>query len=100
VHGEGISNSIIEYMTLGKPVVANDAGGTKEIVHHNVNGYLIRHETETEMIRLITGLIDDPEKCTAFGKAGRQIIEVSFLLDNMGEAFEQTYQYCIMKNEK
>ncbi len=40
-HGEGISNSIIEYMSLGRPVMANDAGGTKEIVHHNVNGYLV-----------------------------------------------------------
>src|SRR5699024_5560529 len=32
VHGEGISNSILEYMCLAKPVLANDAGGTNEIV--------------------------------------------------------------------
>src|SRR5690606_16758822 len=27
-HGEGVSNAILEYMALNKPVIANDAGGT------------------------------------------------------------------------
>jgi glycosyltransferase involved in cell wall biosynthesis len=91
VNGEGISNAIIEYMSLARPVIANDSGGTKEIVHHNVNGYLITRETENEIAGLITGLIDDPEKCSAFGRSGRKLIEESFLLDKMGKAFEQTY---------
>ena len=41
VHGEGISNSIIEYMGLGKPVIATRGGGTNEVVIDNQNGYLI-----------------------------------------------------------
>jgi glycosyltransferase involved in cell wall biosynthesis len=92
VHGEGISNAVMEYMSLGKPVIANDAGGTKEIVYHNVNGYLVNRQSESEMIGMITELIDNPEKRAAFGKAGRQIIEASFSLDKMGKAFEQTYE--------
>lgn len=91
-HGEGISNSIIEYMCLSMPVMANDAGGTKEIVHHNVNGYLVTHQTENEIVALITELIDNPDKCRAFGKAGRRLIEQNFLIEKMGEAFEQTYE--------
>jgi glycosyltransferase involved in cell wall biosynthesis len=92
VHGEGISNAIMEYMGLGKPVIANDAGGTKEIVHHNENGYLVTQPSETEIATLITTLIDNREKCAAFGKAGRQIIEESFSLERMGVAFEEMYQ--------
>jgi glycosyltransferase involved in cell wall biosynthesis len=92
VHGEGISNSIVEYMGLARPVVANDAGGTKEIVQHNVNGYLVTRQTENEIIGLITSLIDNPEKCASFGKAGRKIIEESFSIAKMGKAFEQTYR--------
>lgn len=91
VHGEGISNSIIEYMCLAKPVIANDSGGTREIVHDQVNGYLVTQQTEEEIIGLITGLIDNPDKCAAFGKAGKQIIDASFSLDRMGNAYEQTY---------
>lgn len=91
VHGEGISNAIIEYMSLGRPVIANNAGGTKEIVHHNVNGYLVTRQSEAEITGMVLDLIDNPEKCTAFGKAGRKIIEASFSLDRMGKAFEQAY---------
>jgi glycosyltransferase involved in cell wall biosynthesis len=96
-HGEGISNSIIEYMSLARPVMANDAGGTREIVHHNVNGYLVTHQTENEIAALITELIDNPEKCSAFGKAGRKIIEEEFLIEKMGKAFEQTYEDVLIR---
>ena len=98
VHGEGISNAVMEYMSLARPVIANDAGGTKEIMHHNVNGYLVTQQPDNEMIGMITDLIDNPEKRIAFGKAGRQIIEGSFSLNRMGQAFEQTY-HDILKPE-
>ncbi|MBO9200511.1 MULTISPECIES: glycosyltransferase family 4 protein [Niastella] len=99
ISGEGISNSIIEYMSLSKPVIANEVGGTKELVHHGKNGYLVGQQTEKEIIELITGLIDDPEKCSAFGKAGRRIIETSFALERMGKAFAQTYQDVLSEEE-
>lgn len=99
-HGEGISNSIIEYMSLGMPVMANDAGGTKEIVHHNVNGYLVTHQTENEIAALISGLIDNPEKCRAFGKAGRRMIEEKFVVEKMGKAFEQTYKEVLSRSRR
>lgn len=79
-------------MGLGKPVIANDAGGTNEVVHHNVNGYLVTSQSETEITGLIMSLIDNPEKRSAFGKAGREMIEASFSLDKMGKAFEETYE--------
>lgn len=99
-HGEGISNSIMEYMSLGRPVMANDAGGTKEIVQHNVNGYLVTHQTENEMAALITELIDNPEKCRAFGNAGRKTIEDDFLVEKMGWAFEQTYEVVLNRSRR
>jgi glycosyltransferase involved in cell wall biosynthesis len=99
VHGEGISNSIMEYMSLAKPVLANDAGGTKEIVHHNKNGYLIVNQNEEEIIALIIGLINDQEKCKSFGKVGKRIIEESFSLGRMGKAFEQVYEEVLANKE-
>jgi glycosyltransferase involved in cell wall biosynthesis len=100
VHGEGISNAIIEYMSLARPVIANDAGGTREIVHHNVNGYLVTSQSENEIAELITTLIDNSEKCTAFGKAGRALIESTFSIDSMGKAFEQTYEEVMVNKLK
>jgi glycosyltransferase involved in cell wall biosynthesis len=92
IHGEGLSNSILEYMALGKPVIANDSGGTKEIVHHNKNGYLITNQTVDEIAQLILDLLDDKEKYQAFATANKNIIEEMFALDKMGKSFEQIYQ--------
>lgn len=95
VHGEGISNAIIEYMALGKPVIANDAGGTREIVRNGENGYLIREESPEQIAVLINRLLDNPEKMKEMGEKSRLRIEAYFSLDNMGRAFEKVYQSLI-----
>jgi glycosyltransferase involved in cell wall biosynthesis len=91
-NGEGISNAILEYMALGKPVIANAAGGTKEIVHHKKNGYLIQSETVEEIAALIIGLINDQERIESFGKESKRIIAETFTLDKMGKKFELVYK--------
>lgn len=97
VDGEGFSNSIMEYMALGKPVIANNAGGTKELVRHNENGYLIGKESAEEIAELIIGLIDDQEKYKLFSATSRRIIEESFSIEKMGKAFEQVYNEAITR---
>lgn len=97
VHGEGISNAIMEYMSLSKPVVANDAGGTKEIVCHSINGYLLETQTVDEIHQMIIELIDHKEKRYLFGMEGRKKIEREFSLESMGEAFIEIYQNALEK---
>jgi glycosyltransferase involved in cell wall biosynthesis len=93
LHGEGISNSITEYFALGKPVIANNAGGTKEIVKNGINGFLITNETNEEVSILINSLlIDDKDKCIAMGQAGRKLIHESFTIARMGKEFRIAYQ--------
>ena len=38
-HGEGISNAILEFSALSKPVIATSGGGTTEIIEDHVNGF-------------------------------------------------------------
>ncbi len=92
VHGEGISNAIMEYMALGKPVIATDAGGTNEIVHHNENGYLITDQSVEGIATLVTDLIDNPEKCQEFGENSKKYIAENFSLNKMGREFETVYR--------
>lgn len=92
VHGEGISNSLMEFMALSKPVIANDAGGTKEILKHNENGFLITDQTDEEIASLIEYLIDSPEKRLRFGEAGKRIIDKHFSLETMGNEFDKVYK--------
>jgi len=91
VHGEGISNTILEYMALGKPVIANDTGGTGEIVRNNQTGYLVGDQPIAEIAGLIVELLDQPEKRVEMGRRGRQIVRESFTLEKMGREFESLY---------
>jgi glycosyltransferase involved in cell wall biosynthesis len=67
VHGEGISNSLIEYMALGKPVIATRGGGTNEAVIHNKNGYLINAEDCNSLVECIERLRNDRNLRTNMG---------------------------------
>lgn len=95
VNGEGFSNSIMEYMALSKPVIANAAGGTKELVQHNENGYLITNQPEEEITQMVLELLSDHGKRLRFGLKSREIIEQSFLLEIMGQNFESVYKELI-----
>jgi glycosyltransferase involved in cell wall biosynthesis len=90
-HAEGVSNSILEYMALGKPVIANDAGGTREVVKHKANGYLIDSESPEEIAKMVIELILDRNKRYEMGLAGRRLVAEKFTLDNMGKIYEEVY---------
>ncbi|MBR9776078.1 MAG: glycosyltransferase family 4 protein [Cytophagales bacterium] len=92
VHGEGISNALIEYMALGLPVIANDAGGTKELIVPGENGVLITQETDEEIAMSITELLDHPEKRMKYGEAGQRKIKDCFTIQKMGENFLKLYE--------
>jgi glycosyltransferase involved in cell wall biosynthesis len=73
VDHEGCSNSILEYMYLGKPVVATDVGGNHELVKPGVNGYLVPPKNPEALAASILSLIENPEKARAMGEKGRAI---------------------------
>ena len=91
VHGEGISNSILEYMALGKPVVANNTGGTCEIVKNGINGILVEDENPEIIADIIIKLIEDEKTRQKYGAAGKASIEKTFTIEKMGNAFERVY---------
>ncbi len=91
VHGEGISNSILEYMAMGKPVVATDGGGTPEILADGRTGFLVPPYKPEEMAARIAFLLDNPEKAAQMGAEGRKRIETEFAISRMTEHYITIY---------
>ncbi len=60
-YGEGISNSILEYMAAGAAVVATDIGATSEIIENYKNGLLIQEASVNELIKNIKLLKEDKD---------------------------------------
>jgi len=90
-YSEGISNTIIEYMACGKPVIANDAGGTREIITNNKTGFLLTNETTEEIACIISELIDNKDKRNTIGENAKLLIADHFSIDRMGADFCNLY---------
>lgn len=96
--GEGISNSIIEYMALAKPVIATDAGGTNELVQDGVSGFLVDENT-AEIVKKINSLLDDSKKRKEMGEKGREIVHKKFELERMGRQFANLYHSLLKESD-
>jgi glycosyltransferase involved in cell wall biosynthesis len=84
---EGFSNSIMEYMALGLPVVCGDGGGNPELVRHGVTGFIVTPGDPAALAERLAYLRARPDERRAMGAAGREVI-VNEL--SVGAMVEQT----------
>ena len=89
--GEGVSNTILEYLALGKAVVVDRDGGTSEFVIEGYNGFFANDKSIDEVADLIIKLIDDESLRLSLGANGKKTISKNFTLDKMGSDFEKVY---------
>ncbi|MBD0852596.1 glycosyltransferase [Maribacter arenosus] len=92
MHGEGISNAILEYMALGKPTVATIGGGTDEVVDHMKTGILVAPGSPKIMANQLIYLLDLPTEMKRMGHEGKSRLERSFSLSKMTSAYYALYQ--------
>lgn len=100
IHGEGISNSIMEYMMLGKPVVATDSGGTAEIVKDGETGFLVPAFDADVMADRMERLLNDSPTKTAMGECGKHWIAEAFSLERMTENYYNLYHETLNNQHK
>ncbi len=93
---EGISNSILEYMALGKPVIATSGGGTDEIVVHEKTGFLISTQNRNELAEKMEFLLNNSDLCLKMGQAGQQRINQMFSITGMTSNYVSLYKKITM----
>lgn len=97
---EGISNSILEYMAMSKPVIATDGGGTCEIVENNVTGFLVRQSDPDELAEKIDKLLKDKVLRDKMGSNGNNRIQEVFSIENMADKYIEVYSRLVDKKDK
>lgn len=75
---EGFSNSILEYMAAGKPVVATNVGGAAEAIVTGESGYLVPSDDDATLAEHLLELCADREMSAAFGQKEKQIVDERF----------------------
>ncbi|HEV2219560.1 MAG TPA: glycosyltransferase, partial [Casimicrobiaceae bacterium] len=80
---EGISNTILEAMASGLPVIATRVGGNAELVDDGATGALVPSGDVEVLAQTMLRYARDPELAVAHGRAGRARAERLFSLDAM-----------------
>jgi sugar transferase (PEP-CTERM/EpsH1 system associated) len=88
---EGLSNTILEAMAAGLPVVATRVGGADEMVVDGETGLLVPPRTPDGMSFALAALLSAPALCRAMGAAGRARAESEFSLESMVRRYEELY---------
>ncbi len=71
-HNEGLSNSMIEAMATGLPIVVTAVGGHSEIVDDGVNGRLVPGRDVDQLAAALGEVLTDHERSARLGQAARQ----------------------------
>lgn len=88
--GEGISNTILEAMATGLPIIATDVGGNPELVTQE-NGMLVPAAQPNELAQALQRYLEQPALRHAQGAAGRKVIEQRFSMQAMVQGYLDVY---------
>lgn len=92
---EGVSNTILEAMASGVPVVATRVGGNPELVVEGETGHLVPPQDVEAMADALDDYVRDPELRQRHGAAGRQRVEQAFSMERMVESYLAVYDQAL-----
>jgi glycosyltransferase involved in cell wall biosynthesis len=89
---EGLSNALLEALSVGLPVVATRIGGTPDLVRHGENGYLIEPDNVDGLQSSLMMLLADEDMCSRLGQAGRGLVLENYSLDSTADRLVILYK--------
>lgn len=90
-YGEGLPRVLLEAAASGRPVVASDIPGCREIVRDGENGLLVPRGEVEALADVLARLLEDAELRRRMGRRGREIALEGFTLDRVVEAHMEVY---------
>jgi len=88
---EGFSNTVIESMAAGKPLVVTDVGGNSEAVANGESGFVVPPQDSDKLADAISTLLNNKELAKRMGEVGRMKAKQLFSIDTMIDKIENLY---------
>jgi glycosyltransferase involved in cell wall biosynthesis len=92
---EGTSNTLLESMAAGLPVVATQVGGNPEVIEDGVSGLLVPPRDSAEIAAAVGRLLEDEGFARRLGQAGMRRVSELFSLSGSVQQTEHLYQRLI-----
>ena len=96
-YGEGIPKTLLEAAACGRPIVATDVSGCREVVHHGGNGLLVPVRDPRALADAILTLAGDPARRAAMGAEGRRRAETEFAAERINQETLQVYERALAR---
>jgi glycosyltransferase involved in cell wall biosynthesis len=90
--GEGLSGAVRESIAVGRPVVATDVGGNRELVRDGETGLLVPPDDHVALAGAIRRLLEDRAFASGLAEAGARYVRENLTIDRMVEATERLYR--------
>jgi glycosyltransferase involved in cell wall biosynthesis len=90
-HEEGFSNSVLEGMAAGLPVIVTAVGGNVEAVEHAVSGIVVPPRSISELGAAILALAHDPARRRRLGEAAHARVAARFALPACVARYRRLY---------
>ena len=97
--GEGLPKSLLEAAACGRPIVATDVPGCREIARAGVNALLVPPDDPVALADAIDVLAQDAAMRSRFGAAGRQLVESEFSAARVGDEIVKLYDRLIGRKQ-
>ena len=91
-YGEGVPTSLLEGAASGRPIVASDIPGCREVVVHGENGFLVPPGNAEALADALAILVNDADLRRKMGNAGRQRVLERFSKTRINAATLVVYQ--------
>ena len=90
---EGVSNTILEAMATGLPVIATDVGGNPDLISEGDTGFLVPKADPIKMAKAITRYLENSQLIEQHGGNGLKRIQNGFSLSSMVNRYLTVYDY-------
>ncbi len=98
LYGEGLPKVLLEAAASGRPIIASDIPGCREIVHDGENGLLVPIKDRAALAIALKKLINDKSLREKMGKKGRIIVEKEFSAEKINSKTIDLYDKVLTSN--
>ncbi len=83
---EGLPRTVLEAMSMGRPILTTDASGCRDTVVNGENGWLVPTRNVNELVERMIWFIENPEQWQRMANYSRQMVEDNFNVQQVNEA--------------